>query len=317
MRLDIDRFLMDVEGRYSGRYLDAMTILMHATARQNESMRADAVAELESVITETMGVGEVIGASIVLRRAAAASIEEGEHLRADRNRLIAFRESGTQTLLPRVTFHEALQDLVDRTPVTLRSAAERTAERVAHVYSQGRAMAFAKSAEHAVTERVQALIAQAVRDGMSEADAGQMIRREVDYVREATEPWTDAYSRMAFRTNVNTAVTAGRFRQAQDPDVSELVPCFRFDAVGDSDTRPNHGAADGRIWRVTNTVWQRLAPPLGYSCRCDVHVVTLPELRAMGRVGPNGQIHEDSVPPGAFPDPGFRHGGRPDLFLAG
>ncbi len=37
----------------------------------------------------------------------------------------------------------------------------------------------------------------------------------------------------------------------------------------------------------------------------------------MGRVTSTGSIREDRVPASAHPDRGFRHGGRPDLFIVG
>jgi len=43
-----------------------------------------------------------------------------------------------------------------------------------------------------------------------------------------------------------------------------------------------------------------------------VHV-TRSELERMGRIRKDGSLIEDKVPSGAFADPGFRHGGRPDL----
>ena len=315
MNLDVTRFLQDVEGRYAGRYHAAVQSLLVAMARGNKAAAADARKDLEEVVAETMGIGEVLGATIMLRSAAGVYLDAGAVLRADTARVVAFREAATQTLLPRVTFDESLQDMIDRTPVTLRQAAERTAQRISELYSQGRVVAFARSAEQAVTERVQSLIVQALREGLPEAEAGSLIRMGVDEIRLRTEPWTESYARMAFRTNVNTAVTAGRFRQAQDQDVRQVIPCFRFDAVGDSDTRDNHEAANGRIWRVSNPVWNRLAPPLGFNCRCQASLVSMPELQRLGRIGRNGAILEDSVPSDAFPDPGFRHGGRPDLFI--
>tara|TARA_R110002020_G_scaffold119609_2_gene272867 strand:- start:1739 stop:2179 length:441 start_codon:yes stop_codon:yes gene_type:complete len=139
----------------------------------------------------------------------------------------------------------------------------------------------------------------------------------VEQVRIKTAAWSEGYARMAFRTNVNTAVTAGRFRQSQDPDIKKVIPCFRFDAVGDDDTRDNHLEADGLIFRVDNTVWNKIAPPLGYNCRCTVSNVSIASLRRMGRVNSNGDILEDRLPSVAKPDDGFRHGGRPDLFMVG
>lgn len=315
MRLDVDKFLEDVTGRYASRYAWAIDALIVAMARRNRAQAEDARAVLAKVITETMGVGEVVGATIVLQQAAAVMLEEqgAARMGADTRRMVAFAADPMQTLLPNVTFAEAVKDLVVRVPAVIREPAERTAKEIARLYSQGHVVAFARSAELAVTERVQALLAQAMREGLDEVRAGELIRMSVDTIRTETAPWTEAYARMAFRTNLNTAVTAGRFRQSQDSAVRVVVPAFRFHAIGDSDTRDNHLRADGMILAVDNPAWNQIAPPLGYNCRCTVVAVTRPELRRMGRLQPDGSIRQDAVPAGAFPDEGFRHGPRPDL----
>lgn len=313
MNIDTARYLESIEAHYSRHYAKAVSDMIVAKAMRNDAGLRAARTELERVISQTMGIAEVLGAASMLRKAADVHVEmTGEAFRRHARDLLLFKDS--PDLLAEVTFQEALQDLAERTPVYLKDAAERTAQRISQLYGEGRVMAFAKSAEQAVTDRVQALIVQAVKDGVDEASAGTLIRMGVDTVRTETEAWTEAYSRMAFRTNVNTAVTAGRFRQAQDPDVKAVMPAFQFQAVGDVDTRDNHQALDGRIYKVDNPVWNRIAPPLGFNCRCTVSPLSLPMLRRMGRIGRAGVV-EDSVPAGGHPDPGFRYGGRPDLFM--
>lgn len=317
MTLDTDRFLEDLSGRHARLYTANLQDMLVAIATKNRIALAAARSSLEGVIRETMGTAEVLGASLTLRRAAAFIREDGHAFRRDAHSLMVFADSPTQTVLPHVTFEEAVQDLIDRTPSTIRRAAERTAQRISRLYSEGRVVAFVHSAEQAVTERVQSLITEAIREGIPEARVGNLIRMGVDRIRIQTEAWTEGYAKMAFRTNFNTAVTAGRFRQVRDQDIKAVIPAFRFDAVGDDDTRDNHDAADGLIFRIDNPIWNRLAPPLGYNCRCQVSNMSMPMLRRMGRITPNGDIHEDRPPHLARPDEGFRHGGRPDLFILG
>ncbi len=332
--LDTARFLEDLTGKHARLYTAAIEDMLIAMALGNKPALSDARRRLGEIITETMGTAEVLGASITLRAAAREAIDFEPHgqfrLRprctAQNLARIVFANSETQTILPRVTFLEALEDMVTRTPVTIRKAAERTAQAIAKLYGEGRMVAFVRSAEQAVTERVQALITEAIRVGIPELDfmrdgrlqpgAGTNIKKAVEAIRTKTAAWTEGYARMAFRTNVNTAVTAGRFRQAQDQDIKAVLPAFEFFTSGDSDVRSNHAAADGLIFKVDNVVWNRIAPPLGYNCRCGVRQVGLPELRRMGRVGGDGSIREDRLPAAARPDDGFRHGGRPDLLLS-
>lgn len=306
--LEIDRFIETTSAGPARIYTAAIQDMIVAMARGNRPALDDARRQLLDVVSETMGMAEVLGASQILRAALKAAEETPD--------LTRFAAEPSQTLLPRVTLTEALEDMIERTPVTLRLAAERTAQRISQLYGERRVVAFARSAEAAVTKRAQALIAQAIAEGFPEAKIGRGLRLGIDEIRKRTAAWSEGYARMAFRTNLNTAVTAGRFRQAQDQDIRKVVPAFRFDTVGDSDTRDNHQAGDGKIMRVDNLAWNRLAPPLGYSCRCQVSFVGLPELRRLGRVTATGGIREDRPPRAWHPDPGFRLGGRPDLFMS-
>lgn len=269
MNLDTQRFLEDVTGRYARSYQAAVSDLLVAIAMKDRPAAREARLRLGRVIAETMGVGEVLGASITLRAAADVMTTDrgmAARLRANYGAVAHFAGLPAQTIIPRVTFDEAVRDMVQRVPVTLRNPAERTAQRIAQLYGEGNFVAFVRSAEDAVTDRVRDLIAQAIKDGIPEASMGRLIRMGVDKVRQVTEPWTDAYAKMAFRTNLNTATTAGRFRQVRDPEIREIIPGMQYMAVGDSDTRPNHMAADGVTLAVDDRRWAKLAPPLGYSC---------------------------------------------------
>ena len=315
--LDVDRFLEDVSGRFARSYTETLRDMLVAVAMRNKPKLSAARKRLGQIISETMGVSEVLGATTTFRRAAKLIESEGLALKADVAHLLAFAEASSQSILPRVTLTEAVQDMIDRSPVTIRRAAERTGQRIAQLYGEGRVVAFVRSAEDAVTERVKSLITEAMREGIPEATTGRLIRMGVEEVSKRTGEWTEGYARMAFRTNVNTAVTAGRFRAAQDQDIKQIMPAFRFDAVGDHDTRDNHNAGDEKIMRVDNLAWNKVAPPLGFNCRCQVIQVGLPELRRMGRINADGSVREDKPPAAWRADQGFRHGGRPDLFMVG
>lgn len=266
-----------------------------------------------------MGIGEVIGATLALRKAAAmlqpSQRVSAVQLRADRSKLLAFADPA-QVLIPRVTFEEAVNDMVRRTPVTLKNAAERTAARIGQLYREDKVMAFVRSADEVVTKRVQDLFSYAIREGITEASVGRLAVQHVDFIREQTEPWTEGYSRMAFRTNLNTASTAGRFRQAEDPDIIEVIPALMFSATMDVDTRENHAAANGIIMTVRNPDWAKIAPPLGANCRCTVDFVDAVELEQMGRMRVDRSIIESKIPAGAHPDPGFPHAGKPNRVTA-
>ena len=311
--MNVDRFLANLTEYRARNYSDAVRRWLVAEIRGNRVEARAARDDLAETVNETVGVAQVIGADLSLRQAAAVLTETDILARENRSAMVRF--ANEQTLIPRVTFAEALQDMIDRTPMTIRDAAIRTGEAIRRIYEERRAVAFAYASEPAITEKAKAIIVKALREGVTETVAGRRLTESAEKILGRVGDWPESYSRMAFRTNVNTAVTAGRFRQARDPDVAAATPAFRFDAIGDSDVRDNHYAANGVILSIRNRAWNRLAAPLGYNCRCQISLVGVPELRRRGKWR-NGAVIESAVPSAAGPDPGFRHGGRPDLFLA-
>lgn len=309
-------FIESTSTRHAKAQIEATQDFFVAYVTNSRVNMQAARRDLERVATDTLAFGEIVGASTVLRDVAKVLRDE-KLFRAsaiEENHVARFADAPTQSIIPRVTFDEAVQDIVDRTPRTIRRAAQRTAANISEIYGNGRAVAFARSAEASVTKRAQAFIAEALAEGIPEGEAGRRLALEVNQIRKRSRKWSESYGRMVFRTNANTGVTAGRFRQAQDPDVRAATPAFRFDSVGDSDTRDNHDAADGIILSVTSVEWRFLAPPLGFNCRCQVALVSRFVLEAMGRIK-GGQVVDDRVPFNARPDPGFRARGRPDLAL--
>lgn len=269
MTVDVSKFLESLSLRHARLYAANVSDLLVAMRTGNRVAMADARSRLDEVIRETMGVAEIIAATQVLQAAHRVMRAHGPAQFC----AMHFAEDPSQTLLPNVTFLEALADMVERTPTVLKDAAERTAANIARLYGETSGgvsrIAFVKSAEEAVTNKVQAMIASAIETGETELEIGPRIVSEVDKIREISGPWSESYARMAFRTNVNTAVTAGRFRQVQDPDVKKVIPAFGYQTAGPpisqgGDTRPNHHAADGLIFDVDHKAWLTIATPMGY-----------------------------------------------------
>lgn len=314
MAIDLMRLVDRAEAVYFADYKRAVSDMVTYRATGDRDRYVAARDRLNETIIQSMRIASLIGAADQMRAAAGIIANDGpELLAARRDDLIAF---AVQPLaLAVVEFEEAVKDVRDRLPVVLKDPWDRTWQKVSAMYSDGRIIAFTRSAELSVTERAQKAIEKAMREGWGERVAGQQIVAEVDRARVETEAWSEGYARMAFRTNMNTATTAGRFRQAQEPVMQTVLPAMRFDSVGDVDTRPNHKAANGIVLRVSNPAWAYLAPPIGFSCRCAIVQMSLPHLRRIGRLDSAGNVIESNIPPGAHPDPGFRPTGRSDLFL--
>lgn len=157
------------------------------------------------------------------------------------------------TELPRVPPSDAISDLIRREP-----RLARTADAVSRVYNESHAFALARSASDVLTRKVRDVTVAALQAGLPTPDAVEIIRGMGDFTR--------GYAETVFRTNANTAYTSGMFRQVRDPAVADVIGAFRYDAVLDSDVRPNHRAAHGLVAAPDDPIWHRIAPPLGYNC---------------------------------------------------
>ncbi|MCU0724012.1 MAG: phage head morphogenesis protein [Planctomycetes bacterium] len=210
--------------------------------------------------------------------------------------------------LPDVPYHEAVADVLAREP---RLAPGYRA--VQTLYNEEHAFAVARSAEEALTKRIQAALTRALAKGTPVSGAVRSLRGVAAAMGADMGDWTRAYAETVFRTNMATAYSAGRFSQMAEPAVRRAIAALRFDGPNDSDARPNHVAALGLIAAPEDPVWNACAPPLGYNCRHGLSFVSWPEARAARLVLPDGTIRRAVVPRGAGPDLGFKHVHRPDI----
>lgn len=117
-----------------------------------------------------------------------------------------------------------------------------------------------------------------------------------------------SYLETVFRTNVQTAYGAGRFRAMTQPEVIEERPYVQYRTTQDSRVRDSHAELDGLIWRTNDPKWHEIAPPNGFNCRCSMVTLDPEEFEDEG-----GQAKlQSSVPPAGKPDAGFD---RPPIAL--
>jgi SPP1 gp7 family putative phage head morphogenesis protein len=70
-----------------------------------------------------------------------------------------------------------------------------------------------------------------------------------------------------FRTNVQSAYSAGRYFQAKHPDIIADRPVWMFDAILDGRESPICHACDGTKRPADDAWWQEHTPPLHFNCR--------------------------------------------------
>jgi len=80
---------------------------------------------------------------------------------------------------------------------------------------------------------------------------------------QAGSPWR---LKTIYQTNTQTAYSAGRWKAGIENADNE--PYGMYVAVMDRRTRPAHAALNGKVWRLDSPVWDVIAPPNGFGCRC-------------------------------------------------
>lgn len=73
-----------------------------------------------------------------------------------------------------------------------------------------------------------------------------------------------------FNVNIQTAYQVGHYRDMTDPDVLAARPYWRYVAVNDSRTRPQHRMWHNTILPADDPWWDTHYPPNGWNCRCTV-----------------------------------------------
>lgn len=80
-----------------------------------------------------------------------------------------------------------------------------------------------------------------------------------------------------FRTNLQSAYGAGRYRQATDPEVLEDHPIWMFDAILDGRESAICHACDATKLPADHEWWKTHNPPLHHQCRSTVTTMTKDE----------------------------------------
>jgi SPP1 gp7 family putative phage head morphogenesis protein len=129
----------------------------------------------------------------------------------------------------------------------------------------------AKTENVLLIEAARQAVAAAIEQGTTQEDFRKTM--EGVYQKLGVTPLDPWHLETVFRTNVESAYQAGRYRQMTDPDVLKALPYWQYRAIMDSRTRPAHGAMNGFIAPASDPIWKSWYPPNGYNCRCTVTAV--------------------------------------------
>ncbi len=91
---------------------------------------------------------------------------------------------------------------------------------------------------------------------------------------------SDAYLKNVFRTNIQTAYSAGRWEQQQRN--KDKRPYLMYSAIDDSRVRPTHLALNRIIRHIDDPFWLLYYPPWAFFCRCTVIALTEAQAKKHG-----------------------------------
>lgn len=266
--------LVEMLNRSPALFADRMGRLAKALIGRNRGEIEDQENELTQLIGETMALADLVGRKRLLMEFDASQRRKTFRFRDDLAKVNYFDST---PVFPRIEFKEAFEDLIGREPRLANNA-----EEIRKVYGTGGfalqriPKTFSQQARLKLTERIQSKIASFINEGTPAPQASQVLAEMGGF--------SQSYAETVFRNNLATAYTAGRFRQAADPDVREVIGAFEFESVGDDDTRPNHDAANGMIAPMDHAAWERFSPPIGHRCRCAIRFVDMFELEDRGLI---------------------------------
>ena len=86
--------------------------------------------------------------------------------------------------------------------------------------------------------------------------------------------------RTIFRTNMQTAYAAGRWRAFTSNAADR--PYLQYVAIMDGRTRRAHAALHNKVFPIDSTAWRLIAPPNGFNCRCTVRALSEYNIRQKG-----------------------------------
>ena len=108
--------------------------------------------------------------------------------------------------------------------------------------------------------------------------------------------WHDRRVENIFRTNMQHAYMAGRYKKMQAVKASR--PYWQYLAVMDKRVRPSHAILHEKVYPADHEFWDANYPPNGFRCRCAVVTLSERQVRAQGLT-----VEREMPKPGVWTDP--------------
>ncbi|MDE5833747.1 MAG: minor capsid protein, partial [Desulfovibrio sp.] len=134
-------------------------------------------------------------------------------------------------------------------------------------------------------------VSQALREALENGETLEEFKKRIPEIIQK-QGWKDYRIETIFRTNMQTAYSAGRYAKMEA--VKKTRPYWQYLAIMDKRTRPSHAVLHEKVYPADHEFWDSNYPPNGFRCRCAVR--TLSERQ----VGSEGLTVEKEMPKPQF-----------------
>lgn len=142
--------------------------------------------------------------------------------------------------------------------------------RILDAYTQD-ANASYREIARALSRRASSLLEQHLRDGGTLELFVQGMRSGEIADKLGIEANNPYYFETVYRTQMQSAYNAGRYKQMTNPEVTKYRPFVEYRHSGNAlNPREEHLALNGKQWLASDPEWHQYMPPNGYNCRCTM-----------------------------------------------
>lgn len=146
-------------------------------------------------------------------------------------------------------------------------------------------------AKHDLVQLVSDGLEEALKNGETLADFKTRIAAAIQ-----AQGWHDYRVETIFRTNLQTAYSAGRYKKMQSVKASR--PYWQYIAVMDKRVRPSHAILHEKVYPADHEFWASNYPPNGFRCRCGVRTLSARQVEKQGL-----SVETEMPKPGMWTDP--------------
>ena len=143
--------------------------------------------------------------------------------------------------------------------------------------ARGRAFTIAGVMKEDILKDAKAIITSGVAEGKTFNSIKDEFRSRVQ-----AKGWDASTYRLKtiYRVNTDLAYQYGRYTEQES--MKSFAPYWQYVAVMDANTRPEHAALNGKVFRADDPIWDTIYPPNGFNCRCYVRSYTEARLKRKG-----------------------------------